>query len=212
MDTHAPGEEFSNFMAFKADITARMAMGINEDNSFKLDMDVGNLVAMAVTEVLNEGSASTSPLFGMFTPTIIEESMGGVMACLLGPLAEDLQPAEGAPELELDLGTLGAGSMPLPFDLPFTIGTIMRQFTADANDAYLVLAIDLLTEEQIEVSDEEMSIVIKLVDSTVVEEEPVVEEETPPVTTDPSTPPSKEACDAGASEIPDSGCDIYDAA
>jgi hypothetical protein len=179
MDVRKQGEEeFSTMIGMVADITANLELGIDADNY--LDLGVENLVNMDVVSILPEGiGAPGNPLAAVLTPAVIESQIGPAVSTLL---KVDTIPAMLKKTTEIAITM--AESSNVPIQLPFNMGVILREFSVDSSDAYLVLKVDLLSDEEVQNSEENVPIIIDVSKRPQPEPEPAP----PPVGEVPETP------------------------
>lgn len=149
MDVKKAGEtDYSVLLGMVADISANLELGIDADNY--IDLGVDNLVNMDVISLLPEGiGAPGSPLAGVMTPAIIESQIGPAVKNML---KTDTLP--GMLKKTLEIAITMADESNVPLQLPLNLGMIMRELSVDASDAYMVIKIDLLDDNEIENSTE----------------------------------------------------------
>jgi hypothetical protein len=157
MDVKKAGEsDFSTLVGMVADITANLELGIDAENY--IDLGVQNLVNMDVVSILPVGiGAPGNPLAALMTPAIIESQIGPAVSTLL---KVDTIPAMLKKTSEIAITM--AESSNVPFQLPLNMGVILREFSVDSSDAYMVLKIDLLSDEEVQNSEENVPIIVNV--------------------------------------------------
>lgn len=174
MDVRKAGESsYSTLIGMIADITANLELGIDAENY--IDLGVENLVNMDVVSVLPEGvGAPSHPFSAAVTPAVIESQIGPAVSTLL-----KVETIPAMLKKTSEIAITMAESSNVPFQLPLNMGVILREFSVDSSDGYMVLKIDLLSDEEVQNSEENVPIIIDVSKRPDPAPEPVPEEQVP---------------------------------